>query len=130
MSKKYQNKLKRLWQISLAESVKVYVVAIIGWIVLFVLSRLLNNIGMNNLQIALKFFYIILVVVLIILTARPIAKTLLKTNYVAAVWMFIFMIINLSIIGIILLWLSLIFTDFKSIFYLIKGPFNVTIYLS
>lgn len=130
MSEKYQSKLKRLWQVALAESVKVFTLAIAGWAILSVLSGLFDNIGMNNFQVVLKLFYIILMVLLVLLALRPIARTLFKVNYVAAIWLLLFMILNLAVIGIIILWLLLIIVDFEGVFNLLKGPFNVTVYLS
>ncbi|HLC64389.1 MAG TPA: hypothetical protein VJK25_03545 [Patescibacteria group bacterium] len=129
MMTEYKSKMKRLWQISLAESFKVYVLAIAGWVVLFLLSQFLHSLGLDVLQGLLKLVYLILIVLLIFFALRPMAKTFFKAGFSPAVWMLLFMIINLTVIGLVIIWLSLIFTDFGNITDLIKGPFNVIIYL-
>ena len=77
----YKSKMKRLWQISLAESFKVYVLAIAGWVVLFLLSQFLHSLGLDVLQGLLKLVYLILIVLLIFFALRPMAKTFFKAGF-------------------------------------------------
>ena len=130
MGTDYRRRIKRLWQIALAESLKAYALAVIGWVLLYILSQLLNSLDLNSLQFILKLLYLIIIIFLILISIRPVLKTFVKTSYGPAMWMLIFMIINLLVIGLILLWLTLIFTDLNNIIDLIKGPYNVTVYLS
>ena len=57
------------------------------------------------------------------------ARTLAKTGFSPAFWLMIFMVINLAVFSLISLWLAVVFGEARSLLELMKGPFDVVIYL-
>ena len=127
--KDYRLKLKKLFLLSLAESLKICVLAAAGWIFFYFVSRLFDNLGLAVLPGLLKMAYLVFLAFLLFLFLRPMARTLAKTGFSPAFWLMIFMVINLAVFSLISLWLAVVFGEARSLLELMKGPFDVVIYL-
>ena len=65
--KDYRLKLKKLFLLSLAESLKICVLAAAGWIFFYFVSRLFDNLGLAVLPGLLKMAYLVFLAFLLFL---------------------------------------------------------------